>query len=383
MTSLQSPQGGILWITLPDNASQWLNKTLTERGVSVSVIEYDSQLLKQVSEISPDVILLSTALPDVTGFEVYQTLKANADTGDIPLIFVTNQLEPAHKAEAYQRGAVGYLIEPLSPEELLASCKPHLSLSALHQTIAAQEIALEEAHSAQQASLADLNTFAAMAAHNLRNALNATISYAEYLKKFREEMTAEQILHDLNIISKNGQKMERILKELLLLASIRTEEADLEPLDMESLLFKVQRRLASLIEAHGAELIVPPQWPEALGHYDWIGEVWFNYIGNAIKYGGRPPRVELGATVQAEGWIQFWVRDNGAGLTAEQIETLFPPFTRLNQVKAKGNGLGLAVVRHITEKLGGKVGVACDERGTIFSFYLPQGSQVDYLEEEV
>jgi signal transduction histidine kinase len=172
--------------------------------------------------------------------------------------------------------------------------------------------------------------------------------------------------------------MERILKELLLLVNIRTEKAHLEPLDMESIIFKVQRRLAPLLEAYEANVTLPPEWPEALGHSDWIGEVWLNYIGNAIKYGGQPAQVEIGATVQDEGWVQFWVRDNGTGLTAEQMETLFPPFTQLNQVKVKGSGLGLVVVGYIIEKLGGKVEVVCDERGTIFSFYLPQNSQVNY-----
>jgi signal transduction histidine kinase len=378
MTRLQSPQGGILWITLPDNPYQLLIKTLTEHGVGLSVINDNTQLLQQICEFSPEIILLSAILPSVSGFEIYQVLKADPTTADLPVIFVTNRLEPAHKAEAYQRGAAGYLIEPLSPQELLAACTPHLNLSALHQIIAAQETTIAQARREKQGLLADFDTFAVMAAHNLRNSLNATISYAEYLKKFQAEMTAEEVLHDLNVISQNGQKMERILKELLLLVNIRTEKAHLEPLDMESIIFKVQRRLAPLLEAYEANVTLPPEWPEALGHSDWIGEVWLNYIGNAIKYGGQPAQVEIGDTVQDEGWVQFWVRDNGTGLTAEQMETLFPPFTQLNQVKVKGSGLGLVVVGYIIEKLGGKVEVVCDERGTIFSFYLPQNSQVNY-----
>jgi signal transduction histidine kinase len=99
--------------------------------------------------------------------------------------------------------------------------------------------------------------------------------------------------------------------------------------------------------------------------------VWVNYVSNALKYGGRPPRVELGATPQ-DGVVRFWVRDNGAGLTAEDQERLFTEFTRLHQVRAEGYGLGLSIVRRIIEKLGGDVGVESEVgKGSTFYFTLP------------
>jgi signal transduction histidine kinase len=70
--------------------------------------------------------------------------------------------------------------------------------------------------------------------------------------------------------------------------------------------------------------------------------------------------------------VCFWVRDNGAGLTAEEQSRLFTPFARLDQVRAKGHGLGLSIVRRIVEKLGGQVGVESEVgRGSVFSFTLP------------
>jgi two-component system sensor histidine kinase/response regulator len=100
--------------------------------------------------------------------------------------------------------------------------------------------------------------------------------------------------------------------------------------------------------------------------------VWANYISNAIKYGGRPPHIELGATAQDDGMVRFWVRDNGAGLTPEEQTRLFIPFTRLDQVQVKGHGLGLSIVRRIVGKLGGQVGVESQVgQGSVFSFTLP------------
>jgi signal transduction histidine kinase len=119
-------------------------------------------------------------------------------------------------------------------------------------------------------------------------------------------------------------------------------------------------------------------WPKALGYAPWIEEVWVNYLSNAIKYGGRPPRVELGAAVQAGGstppTVRFWSQDDGPGLTPEEQARLFVPFTRLAQGKAKGHGLGLSIVRRIVEKLGGEVGVESEGvpgQGSLFFFTLP------------
>ena len=70
--------------------------------------------------------------------------------------------------------------------------------------------------------------------------------------------------------------------------------------------------------------------------------------------------------------MRFWVRDNGPGLTPEAQAQLFIPFTQLDQIRVKGHGLGLSIVRRIMEKLGGQVGVESEVgRGSIFIFSLP------------
>ncbi len=73
---------------------------------------------------------------------------------------------------------------------------------------------------------------------------------------------------------------------------------------------------------------------------------------------------------------RFWIQDNGPGLAPDDLARLFTPFTRLNQVRAKGHGLGLSIVRRIVEKLNGQVGVNSGNvpgRGCVFSFTVPVG----------
>ena len=103
--------------------------------------------------------------------------------------------------------------------------------------------------------------------------------------------------------------------------------------------------------------------------------MWVNYLSNALTYGGTPlatPRIELGAALQPDGMVCYWVHDHGPGITPETQSRLFAPFTHLNQVRPRGHGLGLSIVRRIVEKLGGQAGLTSQVgEGSTFYFTLP------------
>jgi signal transduction histidine kinase len=160
---------------------------------------------------------------------------------------------------------------------------------------------------------------------------------------------------------------------MLLLAGVRTLTAvPLVPIDMTGVVTEALNRLTDLVAECQADVRLPEEWPLARGYAPWVEEVWVNYISNAVKFGGCPPLVELGATQEDNGSVRFWVRDNGPGLTKDEQTRLFRPFTRLKQVRAKGYGLGLSIARRIVEKLGGQIGVESQPgQGSVFSFTLP------------
>lgn len=239
------------------------------------------------------------------------------------------------------------------------------------------EAALRQYAAELQARNEELDSFAHTVAHDLQSPLGPIIGIAEILAEDYAAMPGEELRKYLGSISRNARKMNSIIRELLLLASVRQQEVKRQPLNMGNIVAEVQQRLMQLIEEHHAKISLPATWPVALGYAPWVEEVWANYLNNGIKYGGRPPRLELGATVLAEknGMVRFWVRDNGPGLTPEDQARLFIPFTRLSQVKVKGHGLGLSIVRRIVEKLGGQVAVESEGlpgQGCTFSFTLPQ-----------
>jgi len=224
-----------------------------------------------------------------------------------------------------------------------------------------------------QANNEELDAFSHTVAHDLKNPLTLITGFAEMLEEDCATMSSEELRHYSQIIVRSGHKMSNIIDESLLLAGVRkAKEVEVRPLDISSIVAEAQQRLAYEIERLQAEIILPVAWPMALGYGPWVEEVWVNYLDNALKYGGRPPRVELGARVQPDSTVRFWVRDNGPALTPEEQARLFTPFTRLDQVSTKGYGLGLSIARRIVERLGGQVGIESEiGRGSVFSFTLP------------
>lgn len=228
----------------------------------------------------------------------------------------------------------------------------------------------------------ELDTFAYMVAHDLKNPVAVLVSYAQWLEDKYPRISRHELLETLEEMTKSGQKIASMIDDLLLLARLRNlDEIVLEPLAMGRIVARAQARLVRECEGSRATVLVSERWPVSKGYAPWVEEVWVNYLSNALKYGGQPqegvpPRVELGFD-EGDGpgatQLRYWVRDNGAGLTAQERAQLFSEFTRLAETRALGHGLGLAIVRRIVEKLGGQVGVESQPgQGSTFWFTLPR-----------
>jgi two-component system sensor histidine kinase/response regulator len=241
------------------------------------------------------------------------------------------------------------------------------------------EQALRQQVGRLEARIAELHTFARTVAHSLQSPLSLVTGFAEFLQQDFGDLSDGEVLHCLHVIEQNGHKMSSLIDELFLLACVHDKDVERVPLDMGSIVAKAQRRLAEMIREYRAEISAPEQWPTALGYAPWVEEVWVNYLSNAMKYGGRPPQVEVGATALQgpQAMVCFWVRDNGPGLTLEEHQQLFRPFVRLDPQRAAGSGLGLSIVHRIVSKLGGQVSVnQSASGGSVFSFTLPYTDQV-------
>lgn len=232
----------------------------------------------------------------------------------------------------------------------------------------------------------DLNAFAHTVAHDLQSPLSPIIGFADLLLQDHETMSVEERRQYLQVVVNNVYKMSNIIEELMLLAQMRHNKVTIKPLTMDKIISDAKKRLNHMIEQYRAVVIAPPEWPTVIGYAPWVEEVWVNFISNAIKYGGEPPVLHLGATRQTDGQVQFWVKDNGCGISPENQARLFVSFSQLDEMRATGHGLGLSIVRRIVEKLGGQVWVESEGiygHGSVFSFTLPECRNYSTAQEEV
>lgn len=234
---------------------------------------------------------------------------------------------------------------------------------------------LQEANEELIQANEELDAFAHTVAHDLKNPLSNVLGYADYILEDPADVTTADLVHMMGKIAQSGREAISIVEEILLLSSTRADAVKTSAVDMSLVIERAMSRLHPLQQQTTAEIELPAQtWPVAIGYAPWLEEVWTNYLSNAIKYGGEPPRLTLGAEVEGR-MVRFWVQDNGRGLTAEEQAQLFTQFTRLHQTRAEGHGLGLSIVQRIITKLGGEVGVrSTPGTGSQFYFTLPRPS---------
>jgi len=221
----------------------------------------------------------------------------------------------------------------------------------------------------------DLDAFSHTVAHDLKNSLGSIFSSTEILNESVEQGDPEQLKEIIGLVRSSADKAMHITQELLILATVSHTEIEMKPLNMKSIFREAQKRLYQDITASGSKIKQPENWPQAMGHAPWIEEVWTNYLSNAIKYGGTPPEIEVGADFPENNHVRFWIKDNGKGLTKEEQSKLFRKYARLDPGKAEGYGLGLSIVKRIVGKLGGKFGVESNGKtgqGALFYFILPR-----------
>lgn len=225
---------------------------------------------------------------------------------------------------------------------------------------------------ALQARNEELDAFAHTVAHDLKMPISHVVGLAETVTSKFKSLPQTDLIRYLEIIQRSGHKMASIIDALLLLAGVREMDVPITPLDMAAIIDEARQRLAHLNRQYGVKVILPDEWPQALGYAPWVEEIWVNYLSNGMKYGGHPPQLTLGATPMANNMIKFWIQDNGVGITPEVQEQLFVPFTQLNLHHDSGYGLGLSIVQRIAERLDGEVGAEdLPNEGGMFWFTLP------------
>lgn len=361
-------------IAAPDaNTRNTLRTILNANQYNLIEAEDGEQALNQSALCKPMLAVVTPDLAHISGFEICERLR-DLPEKDSPLVLMLLETEDAALfTRAFESGALDVIYPPINPVVLRHRIGVLLQMRDIRDALSEnQTLLLQQTHELQERNK-ELDAFAHTVAHDLKNPIASMMGFASLVINYYDRMTDDRVREYLNLIMESGYKLKEIINSILLLAGVnRMETVEIKPIDMNAVIKGARSRLSPMIDQQQAVIILPRKWPKALGYAPWVEEVWANYLSNALKYGGQPPQIQLGADRPIDGKVRFWVKDNGGGLTEEEIQKVFTPFTRLSQAKIEGHGLGLSVVQRIVERLDGEVGVESKVgKGSKFTFTLP------------
>ncbi len=218
----------------------------------------------------------------------------------------------------------------------------------------------------------ELDSFAYVASHDLKEPLRGVHHMASFLKRGKELELSDASMEQVDTILKLTRRMDDLIESLLQYSRTGRVELVLEPTNLDALVDEAFVPCRRLLNETGADLRRPAPLGSAICDRVRIREVLTNLISNALKYNDKEERwVEIG--VEDANPPRYYVRDNGIGISEESTDRIFEIFRRVHD-KDKfggGNGAGLTIARRTIERHGGKLWVESEvDQGSTFYFTL-------------
>jgi len=309
----------------------------------------------------PDLVLSDVMMPRMDGFALLRHLRADPRTREIPVVLLSARAGEESLLEGIETGADDYLIKPFSSRELIARVQTHLGMAQLRRKWTRE---LEHANQ-------ELEAFSYSVSHDLRTPLRAIDGFSKALLA-RCNGKLDEVERDyLGRARAATQRMDLLIDDLLNLSRIARTALHRERIDVSSL---AEGILSDLAQQEPDRRIERRIAPGLVAHADprLTAVLLENLLGNAWKYTAKQPEavIEVDKRVGDDGTEAFIVSDNGAGFAMEHAGKLFTPFHRLHsEAEFAGTGIGLATVRRIVARHGGRVwATAAPDRGATFFF---------------
>jgi signal transduction histidine kinase len=361
-----------------DPAMQEYIKTVLENHYKVETVS-DALAAKAAIEKQPPDLLLSNVI-------LLSEHKTPLQTTHVPMILLCSALEsPIETSEA---AVDDYLRKPFSERELLARVETHLKLAQIKQKAAHYETIASEAINERtkletrliacteqlKASNKEIEQFSNSISHDIHTPLRYISTFINLLEQQINPANLDETSREyLQIIADSAKQADSLVKDLLKFSRLSRAELLFTTINMEQLVQEV----LSFFELETQNRTI--NWhieslPELEGDPTMLRIVMHNLISNALKYTRtrQEAEISIGSIKQAEQII-FFIRDNGIGFDMQYIDKLFGIFKRLHlQEQFEGVGMGLANVRRIVNRHGGKTWAEGKvDEGATFYFSLP------------
>lgn len=278
---------------------------------------------------------------------------------------------------------IGALMVLWTIRELASSRRHSQELAVINRQLEKLSDQRQQAIKELKRSNQELDDFAYIASHDLKEPLRAVNNHATLLLEDYADRLDEDGMRRLGRLIALSQRMKRLIADLLHFSRLGRGELAMETVDPNAVIADIEISLAEILQKRNAKVVIAKPLPWVQGHKPHIMAVFQNLICNGVKYNASDEKIiEIGHMPAAAGdqgcdVDSFYVRDNGIGIDEEFKDDVFLIFKRLNSDKAygEGTGAGLSFVKKIVESHGGSIALTSKPgEGTTFTFTLKKSA---------
>jgi DNA-binding response OmpR family regulator len=372
---------------------QELGFELRDEGYDVVLARSGEEALEVVAVQNVDCILLDLLMPGIGGQETCRRIKASPALRNIPLIMLTAVEDRQALIEGLGTGADDYIAKSSEFDVVRARVQAQIRRKQfedenrrIRERLLHSELEAAEARAARElaeakAELVDelkskneeLEAFSYSVSHDLRAPLRGVDGFSQALLEDYSDRLDETGQNYLRRIRAGAQRMAALIDDMLLLSRVNRAQIDRERVDVSGLAQTVAEELGRQNPDREVAVLIQP---ELIAHADrgMMRILLENLLGNAWKFTARSAdaRIEIKADTSGAETV-FLVKDNGAGFDMAHAGALFQPFQRLHsEADFPGTGIGLATVRRIVDRHGGRIWAeGTVDRGATVFFTVP------------
>jgi hypothetical protein len=386
-TSPESDRVNILLVD--DQPANLLALEAMLQGLGQNLVKAESgrEALKWLLTHEFAVILLDVKMPDMDGFETAALIRERDKSRDTPIIFLTAADKTHTEAvRGYAVGAVDYLVKPVVPEFVRSKVSVFVELAKKSELLRRQAEQLRQGEQSARelaetrAGLVrelehknqELESFSYAVSHDLRAPLRRIEAFSRAVLESQHQRLDPDGRRFFDRIQEASRQMSQLIDDVLHLSKVSRAELRQQEVDLSALAGAILERLREAEPDRVVETRIRPGVVVA-GDGQLLRIALSNLLENAWKFTARQPapRIEFGLITVA-GESTYFVRDNGAGFDMAYADRLFGPFQRLHlATEFPGSGIGLATVRRIIHRMGGRVWAeGLVGRGATFHFTL-------------
>jgi PAS domain S-box-containing protein len=216
----------------------------------------------------------------------------------------------------------------------------------------------------------ELESFAYVASHDLKEPLRMIASYIQLLKKKSAEKFSSDEMDYINFVSEGAMRMDGLISDLLEYSRVKTKGREFVKTDFNSVVSRVLDILKFRIQDKNAKIIMEGTLPAVNADRLQMEQLLQNVIENALKFSAsNPPEITIKAEKNRE-FVQFSVKDNGIGIDMQYKDRIFQVFQRLHpKNEYGGTGVGLAICKKIVERHNGRMWMESEGEGKGSTFY--------------